>query len=230
MRKFLLLIGILVSICLSSCTSPLFDKTAEAYEESAKKIAMASSDNECQSIHDELMSKLFNLTREYPDWQKIVTEESQDSKALQKVRDSYDRWNKVVKETVKDNNYVYMSLCTFQNAIEQSEGKTPDGQDMKLPKSISETDGFPLPSANSEIVNDLLENYEDMARQHQVDVALTNPDEYGYTYLDDCIATAQKSKKKVQALAYNCFSIAKVFDAKQEAKYLKINNELRTIK
>ncbi len=220
----------LASLCLSSCTSALFDKTAEAYEESAKKLAEVSSDSECQTIHDELMSKLFNLTREYPDWKKTVTAEGEDSEAIKKVRESYDRWNTVLKETVKDNNYVYMPLCTFQNAIDLSEGKNPEEQAIKLPKSISETDAFPLPSANSEIVSDLLQNYEDMAVKHRADVEMSNPEMCGYGDLDEYIAEAKKSKKKVHALSYNCFSIAKVFDEKQQAKYLKINNELRTLK
>jgi len=142
MRRILLVLGILASICLSSCTSPFFDKTSQAYEEAAKKLAVAANDNECQTIHDELMGKLYHLTLEYPDWQKTVKGEKEDSEAIKMVKDSYDTWNKVLKETIKDGDYANMPLCTFQSAIDQSEGKIAEEQEMKLPKSISESDIF----------------------------------------------------------------------------------------
>lgn len=231
MRRILLVLGILASICLSSCTSPFFDKASQAYEEAAKKLAVAANDNECQTIHDELLGKLFHLTLEYPDWQKTVKGEKEDSKAIKKVKDSYDKWNEVLKETIKDGNYASMPLCTFQCAIEQSEGKNPEEQEMKLPQSISEIDVFPQPNTNSEIIGDILDNYEDIANKYISDVkfAKSEEEEYSEAYKES-FAIAQKSKKKVKLVAYNCFSIAKAFNTEQQAKYLRINKTLRNFK
>lgn len=231
MRKILLVLSILASICLSSCTSPFFDKTAQAYEEAAKKLAVATNDTECKTIHDELLSKLFHLTLEYPDWQKTVKGEKEDSKAIKKVKDSYDKWNEVLKETIKDGNYADIPLCTFQYAIEQSEGKNPEEQEVKLPQSVSEIDVFPQPNANSDIIGDMLDNYEDIANKYISDVKTAQGEEteYSEAYKAE-FAVAQESKKKVKLVAYNCFSIAKAFNAEQKAKYLRINRSLSNFK
>ncbi len=231
MRRILLVLGLLASICLSSCTSPFFGKTARAYEEATKKLSAAASDEEQKAVCDELMGALFDITKDYPDWQKIVKEEKQDSKAVKEVTDSYDTWNKVLKETVKDDGYVYLPLCNFQNAIDHSEGKNPEEQEMKLPESISEADVFPVPSAESGIVDDFLDYYEDMAHKYIQDVDNLKGLQSEFTDIyDEFFETSQKSKKKVMVLSYNCFSIAKSFNAGQQARYLQINKTLRHIK
>lgn len=230
MKKLLLLLGLVATICLSSCTSSFFGKTAQAYEEATKKLTAATSEDAQNAVHDELMLALFNITKEYPDWQKIVKEEKPDSKAVKEVTDSYDTWNKALKESVKDDGYVYLPLCNFQNAIDYSEGKNPEEQEMKLPASMAETDAFPVPSMGSDIVEDLLDYYEDMAHKYIRDREDLNGMSQFSDWYDEQFKTLQKKKKRVASLSHNCFSIAKAFDAEQQARYLRVNKDLKNIK
>ncbi len=231
MKKLLLLLGMVATVCLSSCTSPFFGKTAQAYEEATKKLSAATSEDAQNAVHDELMLALFNIAKEYPDWQQIVKEEKPDSKAVKEVTDSYDAWNKALKENVKDASYVYLPLCNFQNAIDHSEGKTPEEQEMKLPESIAETDAFPVLSTGSDIVEDLLDNYEDLAHKYIRSMEDLNGmgSQFSDVY-DEMFQTLQKTKKRVASLSYNCFSIAKAFDAGQQARYLQVNKDLKNVK
>ncbi len=77
---------LMLTLLFSACTSSLFDKTAAAYEESTKELATASSNEDCDRIHDELMEKLYKITKEYPDWQEIIKKEGEKSDAVKKSR------------------------------------------------------------------------------------------------------------------------------------------------
>lgn len=118
-----LLFMLMLTLLFSACTSPLFDKTAAAYEESTKELASASNNEDCDRIHDELMEKLYKITKEYPDWQEIIEKEGEKSDAAKKVAEAYKAWNHALSDATTGHHYAVMVYCTLPNAIEQIEGK-----------------------------------------------------------------------------------------------------------
>lgn len=62
----------MLTFLFSACSSSMFDKLVEAYESSTKELASASSNDDCDRIHDELMEKLYKISQDYPDWEEII--------------------------------------------------------------------------------------------------------------------------------------------------------------
>lgn len=229
MRKLLTTLSLIVATFFTSCTSPMFDKTAKAYDEATKELSKATSESEAKGIHDKLMTQLYAIAKEYPDWKDIVEKEDKDSKALKEVSDAYDTWNNTFCESAKDDEYLFMALCNFPNAIEQSEGKNPEEQEISFDELVPKEKPFPLPS-KSNIIEDFLENYEELASKyissHQL---LKDLNEFSDLYNEE-FEKLQKLKRKVNALAYNCNGIAPLFNAAQQARYEQINKNLKKTK
>lgn len=229
MRKLLTTLSLIAAMFFTSCTSPMFDKTAKAYNEATKELSKATSESEVKGIHDKLMTQLFAITKEYPEWKDIVEKEDKDSKALKEVSDAYDTWNNTFCESVKDDEYLFMALCNFPNAIEQSEGKNPEEQEISVGELISKEKPFPLPG-KSDIIEDFLENYEELSSKYiSNNQILKELNEFSDIYNEEFEKT-QKLKRKVNALAYNCKGMAPLFNATQQARYEQINKNLKKTK
>ena len=98
MKKISVLFAFMLTFLFSACTSSMFDKLVEAYESSTKELASASSNDDCDKIHDELMEKLYKISQEYPDWEEIVQKEGEDSESFKKVTEAYNAEVKRVLE------------------------------------------------------------------------------------------------------------------------------------
>jgi len=55
MKKISVFLAFMLTFLFSACSSSMFDKLVEAYESSTKELASASSNDDCDRIHDELM-------------------------------------------------------------------------------------------------------------------------------------------------------------------------------
>lgn len=72
MKKISVFLAFMLTFLFSACSSSMFDKLVEAYESSTKELASASSNDDCDRIHDELMEKLYKISQDYPDWEEII--------------------------------------------------------------------------------------------------------------------------------------------------------------
>ena len=61
MKKISVFLAFMLTFLFSACSSSMFDKLVEAYESSTKELASASSNDDCDRIHDELMEKLYKM-------------------------------------------------------------------------------------------------------------------------------------------------------------------------
>ena len=85
MKKISVFLAFMLTFLFSACSSSMFDKLVEAYESSTKELASASSNDDCDRIHDELMEKLYKISQDYPDWEEIIQKEGEDSENVKKV-------------------------------------------------------------------------------------------------------------------------------------------------
>ena len=63
MKKISVFLAFMLTFLFSACSSSMFDKLVEAYESSTKELASASSNDDCDRIHDELMEKLYKISQ-----------------------------------------------------------------------------------------------------------------------------------------------------------------------
>ena len=80
MKKISVFLAFMLTFLFSACSSSMFDKLVEAYESSTKELASASSNDDCDRIHDELMEKLYKISQDYPDWEEIIQKEVKTAK------------------------------------------------------------------------------------------------------------------------------------------------------
>lgn len=108
MKKFVFFQTLLIALVMFvSCSSTAGDFVS-AYEEATKELASATSDDDCDKIHDKLMHKLYEITQEDPDWEKAVADED--------VQKAYDAWNEALRKAT-DKSF-YMVFCTPKAAID----------------------------------------------------------------------------------------------------------------
>ena len=108
MKKISVFLAFMLTFLFSACSSSMFDKLVEAYESSTKELASASSNDDCDRIHDELMEKLYKISQDYPDWEEIIQKEGEDSENVKKVTAAYKAWNNTLESATTDNHYMLM--------------------------------------------------------------------------------------------------------------------------
>lgn len=166
MKKFIYLPLLLLTLLLASCGSGLFDKTAQAYEDATKELENATTNEDCDRIHDDLMQKLYDITKEYPDWKEIIQKEGEDGAGVKKVTEAYKAWNDALQKATKDNHYMFMTFCNFENAIEQFEGKSSSASETKESTEESSTDEMSSTDTADGDFDQLLASYEEFCNDY----------------------------------------------------------------
>lgn len=81
-----------------------------AYEEATKELASATSNKDCDKIHDKLMHKLYEITQADPNWK--------DKLADGGVQKAYKAWDEALENAASEgDHYMFMTFCTPENAI-----------------------------------------------------------------------------------------------------------------
>ena len=101
-------------VMLVSCSSTSGDFIS-AYEEATKELATATSNDDCDRIHDKLMHRLYEITQADQEWAKALEDED--------VKNAYTAWNDALKKATTDNHDMFMVFCTPECAIEYCKGK-----------------------------------------------------------------------------------------------------------
>ena len=228
MRKIHLLFAFMLTLLFSACTSPLFDKTAEAYEESTRELASATSNEDCDRIHDELMEKLYKITKEYPDWQEIIKKEGDDSEAAKKVAEAYKAWDHALSEATTGYHYAFMTFCTLPNAIEQIEGKNSASETFasgNKKEEKEETDETTTDFSGSDI-DEMLDSYEEYAdKLYAFYKELKNLEQGSDDYVR-VFEEAQELEESYKDLFDKCQTSVSDFSTEQMKRYLKITKKL----
>ena len=115
MKKLVFFQALLIAVVmLVSCSSTSGDFIS-AYEEATKELATATSNDDCDRIHDKLMHRLYEITQADPEWAKALEDED--------VKNAYTAWNDALKKATTDNHDMFMVFCTPECAIEYCQGK-----------------------------------------------------------------------------------------------------------
>lgn len=224
MKKFYLLFTFMLTLLLSACTSSLFDKTVKAYEESTKELASASSNEDCDRIHDELMEKLYKITKEYPDWKEIIEKEGENSEAVKNVTKAYEAWNEALKDATTDNHYMVMTYCNFPNAIEQIEGKAPSSKS-SVDKDEDNSDDFTTSSSDTN-VDEMLDSYDEYVNKLADFYNKLKDLEPGSEDYMQVLGEAQELEGSYKDLLDKCKTSVSEFTPEQMQRYTEITKRL----
>lgn len=222
MKKISVLFTFMLTFLFSACTSSMFDKLVEAYESSTKELASASSNDDCDKIHDELMEKLYKISQEYPDWEEIIQKEGEDSESFKKVTEAYEAWNNTLKEATTDNHYMFMTYCNIPNAIEQITGK---GTSKETKENEDTSDDLSSSSSDTDI-DEMLDSYEEYVNKLSDFYAKLKDLEVGSEEYMSTLGEAQQLEGSYQELLDKCKDTKGDFTSEQLERYTEITKKL----
>ena len=222
MKKISILFAFMLTFLFSACTSSMFDKLVEAYESSTKELASASSNDDCDKIHDELMEKLYKISQEYPDWEEIIQKEGEDSESFKKVTEAYKAWNNTLKEATTDNHYMFMTYCNIPNAIEQITGK---GASKETKESEDTSDELSSSSSDTNI-DEMLDSYEEYVNKLSDVYAKLKDLEVGSEDYMSTLGEVQELEGSYQELLDKCKDTKGDFTSEQLERYTEITKKL----
>ena len=162
MKKQFIISALLFAVCmLVSCQSSVVNDIISAYEEATKELESATCNEDCDEIHDNLMRRLYQITKDHPDWKEVVGKNI-DNKDIKKA---YDDWNEALRKATTDNHYMFMTFCTLQGAIEFCEGE--NSSDVSNNDEDSESDDEEDTENASIDISDGTEDYDALLDKYE---------------------------------------------------------------
>ena len=222
MKKIPVFFAFMLTFLFSACSSSMFDKLVEAYESSPKELASASSNDDCDRIHDELMEKLYKISQEYPDWEEIIQKEGEDSENVKKVTTAYKAWNNTLESATTDNHYMFMTYCNIPNAIEQITGK---GTSKENKESEDTSDDLSSSSSDTNI-DEMLDSYEEYVNKLSDFYAKLKDLEVCSEEYMSTLGEAQQLEGSYQELLDKCKDTKGDFTSEQLERYTEITKKL----
>ena len=114
MKKLVFFQALLIAVVmLVSCSSTSSD-FINAYEEATEELKTATSNEDCDRIHDKLMHRLYEITQSDENWEEALAGEED-------VKNAYEAWGEALKKATTNDHWFYMPICTPGNAIEYCE-------------------------------------------------------------------------------------------------------------
>lgn len=128
MKRILYVLCCCVSLLFLSCSkTAVVNDTISAYEEATKKVEAASSQDEYNSINDQLLAKLYTITQEYPDYQDVLTKAVADDEINERLSKAVSSYRDALSKKA-GMSYMFMTIANFENA-EKMGGKSSDSDD-----------------------------------------------------------------------------------------------------
>ena len=128
MKRILYILCCCVSLLFLSCSkTAVVNDTISAYEEATKKVEAASSQDEYNSINDQLLAKLYTITQEYPDYQDVLTKAVTDDEINERLSKAVSSYRDALSKKA-GMSYMFMTIANFENA-EKMGGKSSDSDD-----------------------------------------------------------------------------------------------------
>lgn len=228
MKKISVFLAFMLTFLFSACSSSMFDKLVEAYESSTKELASASSNDDCDRIHDELMEKLYKISQEYPDWEEIIQKEGEDSENVKKVTTAYEAWNNTLKDATTDNHYMFMTYCNIPNAIEQITGKGASKKTEETKESEDTSNDLSSSSSDTNI-DEMLDSYEEYVNKLSDFYAKLKDMEIGSEEYMSTLGEAQELEGSYQDLLEKCKDAKGNFTSEQMQRYVEITQKLTEV-
>lgn len=228
MKKLSIMLTFMLTFLFSACSSSMFNKLVEAYESSTKELASASSNDDCDRIHDELMEKLYKISQEYPDWEEIIQKEGKDSENFKKVTKAYKTWNNTLKDATTDDYYMFMTYCNIPNAIEQITGKGASKKTEDTNESEETSDNLSSSSSDTNI-DEMLDSYEEYVDKLSDFYAKLKDMEIGSEEYMSTLSEAQNLEGSYQDLFEKCKDAKGNFTSEQLHRYTKITQKLTEV-
>ena len=128
MKRILYILYCCVSLLFLSCSkTAVVNDTISAYEEATKQAEAASSQDEYNSINDQLLAKLYTITQEYPDYQDVLTKAVTDDEINERLSKAVSSYRDALSKKA-GMSYMFMTIANFENA-EKMGGKSSDSDD-----------------------------------------------------------------------------------------------------
>lgn len=128
MKRILYILYCCVLLLFLSCSkTAVVNDTISAYEEATKKVEAASSQDEYNSINDQLLAKLYTITQEYPDYQDVLTKAVTDDEINERLSKAVSSYRDALSKKA-GMSYMFMTIANFENA-EKMGGKSSDSDD-----------------------------------------------------------------------------------------------------
>lgn len=128
MKRILYILCCCVSLLFLSCSkTAVVNDTISAYEKATKKVEAASSQDEYNSINDQLLAKLYTITQEYPDYQDVLTKAVADDEINERLSKAVSSYRDALSKKA-GMSYMFMTIANFENA-EKMGGKSSDSDD-----------------------------------------------------------------------------------------------------
>lgn len=128
MKRILYILCCCVSLLFLSCSkTAVVNDTISAYEEATKKVEAASSQDEYNSINDQLLAKLYTITQEYPDYQDVLTKAVADDEINERLSKAVNSYRDALSKKA-GMSYMFMTIANFENA-EKMGGRSSDSDD-----------------------------------------------------------------------------------------------------
>lgn len=128
MKRILYILYCCVSLLFLSCSkTAVVNDTISAYEEATKKVEAASSQDEYNSINDQLLAKLYTITQEYPDYQDVLTKAVTNDEINERLSKAVSSYRDALSKKA-GMSYMFMTIANFENA-EKMGGKSSDSDD-----------------------------------------------------------------------------------------------------
>lgn len=128
MKRILYILCCCVSLLFLSCSkTAVVNDTISAYEEATKKVEAASSQDEYNSINNQLLAKLYTITQEYPDYQDVLTKAVADDEINERLSKAVSSYRDALSKKA-GMSYMFMTIANFENAKEMG-GKSSDSDD-----------------------------------------------------------------------------------------------------
>ena len=128
MKRTLYILYCCVSLLFLSCSkTAVVNDTISAYEEATKKVEAASSQDEYNSINDQLLTKLYTISQEYPDYQDVLTKAVTDDEINERLSKAVSSYRDALSKKA-GMSYMFMTIANFENA-EKMGGKSSDSDD-----------------------------------------------------------------------------------------------------
>lgn len=128
MKRILYILCCCASLLFLSCSkTAVVNDTISAYEEATKKVEAASSQDEYNSINDQLLAKLYTITQGYPDYQDVLTKAVADDEINERLSKAVSSYRDALSKKA-GMSYMFMTIANFENA-EKMGGKSSDSDD-----------------------------------------------------------------------------------------------------
>jgi len=163
---------VMMTMLLTSCGNSTVQKMVDAYKEATSQMDDASNDDECVTIHSDLIDNLCDIVEADPEFLEKAEKRDLSKSDIKLLETAYKEYTDKLKEKVSSDRYVFMPFASLENIKNklnkgnQSDRVSYDDDTESDLDSDNDSDNDSdyddeISSASSEDWDELLESYEE---------------------------------------------------------------------